>query len=146
MLWKKGRNKEECSWCERALFAVTCKMGSLETPIHLPNFGQLNKLWEKLYCHCCEGWSFLIELTACFDPVNVIRKKETIAFKGAWVMRQVETPKRTSAQRLLVNATGDFCTLTLLKFFPPNKGHYFILEYISYNNWLFSSNIFSQQG
>lgn len=24
----------------------------------------------------CQGWSFLIELTPCFDPVNVIRKKK----------------------------------------------------------------------
>jgi len=53
--------------------------------------------------------------------------------------------KAQTAQRVLVNATGDFCTLTLLKFFLPNKGHDFIFEYISYNNWLFSSNIFSQQ-
>lgn len=68
----------------------------LETSIHLPNFGQLNKLWEKLFWYCCEGWSFLIELTACFDPVNVIRKKETIAYRGVWVTRQVATPKRNS--------------------------------------------------
>lgn len=74
----------------------------LETPIHLPNFGQLNKLWEKLFWYCCEGWSFLIELTACFDPVNVIRKKETIAYRGVWVTRQVATPKRNSCHRGLL--------------------------------------------
>lgn len=74
----------------------------LETPIHLPNFGQLNKLWEKSFWYCCEGWSFLIELTACFDPVNVIRKKETIAYRGVWVTRQVATPKRNSCHRGLL--------------------------------------------
>lgn len=74
----------------------------LETSIHLPNFGQLNKLWEKLFWYCCEGWSFLIELTACFDPVNVIRKKETIAYRGVWVARQVATPKRNSCHRGLL--------------------------------------------
>lgn len=41
---------------------------------------------------------------------------------------------------------GTFVPSHCSSFFPPNKGHYFILEYISYNNWLFSSNIFSQQG
>lgn len=74
----------------------------LETSIHLPNFGQLNKLWYKLFWYCCEGWSFLIELRACFDPVNAIRKKETIAYRGVWVTRQVATPKRNSCHRGLL--------------------------------------------
>lgn len=123
MQWKKGRNKEECSWCERALFPVTCEMRSLETPIHLPNFGQLNKLWEKLYCYCCEGWSFLIELTARFDPVNVIRKKETIAFRGAWVMRQVETPERKNSTKAAGKChRGTFVPSHCSSFPPQTKG------------------------
>lgn len=149
MRWKKGRNKEECSWCERALFPVTCEMRSLETPIHLPNFGQLNKLWEKLYCHCCEGWSFLIELTARFDPVNVIRKKETIAFRGAWVMRQVETPERKNSTKAAGKChRGTFVPSHCSSFFPPKQRALFYtwIHFIQQLAVSSSSNIFSQQG
>lgn len=149
MQWKKGRNKEECSWCERALFPVTCEMRSLETPIHLPNFGQLNKLWEKLYCHCCEGWSFLIELTARFDPVNVIRKKETIAFRGAWVMRQVETPERKNSTKAAGKChRGTFVPSHCSSFFPLKQRALFYtwIHFIQQLAVSSSSNIFSQQG
>lgn len=41
---ERGEIKKNAAGVERALFPVTCEMRSLETPIHLPNFGQLNKL------------------------------------------------------------------------------------------------------
>jgi hypothetical protein len=90
--------------------------GRLQTPIHLPNFGQFNKLQEKLLWLCQGGWSLLIELTACFDPVNVIRKGETIALRGLWVMRPSGDAKAHSSQREQVAATGNFCTRPSPKF------------------------------
>lgn len=47
--------KGECSWPRRALCDVTCVRGRLQTPIHLPNFGQFNKLQEKLLWLCQGG-------------------------------------------------------------------------------------------
>lgn len=86
----------------------------------------------------CQGWSFLIELTPCFDPVNVIRKKKRREREkkqqsrpegGLWLER-AKAHKRTSL----------FCAclrVPMLPKFVSDKGHYFILEYISYNNRLF---------
>lgn len=49
------KEKGECSWPRRALCNVTCERGRLQTPIHLPNFGQFNKLQEKLLWLCQGG-------------------------------------------------------------------------------------------
>lgn len=83
----------------------------------------------------CQGWSFLIELTPCFDPVNVIRKKKKKRERkkqqsrpegGLWLQR-AKAHKRTFF----------FFFVPMLPKFVSDKGHYFILEYISYNNRLF---------
>lgn len=86
-MWRKETERKEKSKRENAAglnvyYSVSPATNhSLAIPIHLPNFDQFNKLWEKLLWHCSRGQSLMIELTACSDPVNVIRAKETIAFK-----------------------------------------------------------------
>lgn len=101
-----------------------------DPPIHLPNFGQFNQLGERGRWLCQGGRSLLIELTACFDPVNVIRKGETIPLPRPpspapkWRRRSARAHKREPGA-----ATGNFLCP------PPRPGsdtkrHYFILEYV----------------